>query len=164
MVKKLFFLLLFGCPLVLSAHAPLFMTAPIQISKASPKACCKEYFTREERELVDKLWSLIKNRKFDTVKKMMTQDFRGLGLDGQIVNRTYALNALKNTYIIEYIIQDLVLTRTEDSLSAMYTLFLKVPIYNGMLVPMVEMSTFQKVDGRWKWKADANFNEYNVES
>jgi len=94
----------------------------------------------------------------------MTQDFRGIGIDGSIDNQAYALSDLSNVHIIDYKIQNLVLTRTKDSIIAIYTLFLLVPLYPTQFVPIPEMSIFKKVHDTWKWKADANMNLYNVQS
>lgn len=160
MVKKLFFLLLLGCPLILFADDPASRNIPKQISATFPKACCKEYFTHEERGLVHKLWSLVKRKKFNTLQKLMTQDFRVIFINGAIQSRTYALYSLINSQIIDYSIQDLLLTRTEDCIIATYVLNVRNAPSPMVSLSTAEMSTFQKVHGTWKWKADANMNQY----
>jgi len=156
MMKKLFFLLLFACPLMLFAVDSVSK----QVPEVSKNTNIHEYFTHTERGLVNKIWSLVKRKKFDTLKREMTQDFRVIYLNGAIQNRTYALYSLISAQIIDYTIQDLLLTRTKDCIFAMYVLNVRTAISPMVTTPMAEMSTFQKVDGKWKWKADANLNQY----
>jgi len=156
MVKKLFFLWLLACPLILFANGPVSKYA----SEAPSKTNIHEYFTNTERGLVNKIWSLVKKKKFHTLKKMMTEDFHAVGMDGVVVNRSPAIIDLTQLKLISYQIQDLVLTRTKDSIIATYMLFVKVTSSPTVFFPIAEMSTFQKVHGKWKWKADADMNQY----
>jgi len=155
MVQKLFFLLLLACPLMLFAGGPVSKHAP----DVSRKINIHEYFTHTERGLVNKIWSLAKNKKFGTLKKMMTRDFHSIGINGVVQNREQSIVNLINSQIIDYQIQNLVLTRTKDAIIATYVLYLKVASSPTSFLPIPEMSNFQKVEGKWKWKVDANMSQ-----
>jgi hypothetical protein len=103
---------------------------------------------------INHLWQNIAKGHFHQVYHMMTKDYKMLRPDGAVFNRKQAIQFFKDLHIVE--VQDLsqlFVVKGKDTISAYYirpqrlegsTEFVSYPV----------ITTFQKVDGKWKWKAE----------
>ncbi len=162
MLKKVLFLMLIICPLMLSANEAKSRCPQTEVNVPLVKG--GERFTKEEKQLVHWLWHIMKtDRTVSTLKKILTHDFEYIDISNNLLNKKAFITLATTQFpqILSYQITGLHMTRKGNAILAYYTLAISTTISSGT-IPLSEMNVFQKVNGTWKVKGFDNMDLFGA--
>lgn len=159
--------MLLACPLALSAATlpgKFFPQYPQKEDKGLLNKNNTGYITHKERNLVNWLWNIYKNRRTARVlNKIIKGDFQSIDVTGTTYDKKqFITGLLQSSQILSYQISGLKMIRTHESIVAFYVIGLTLSTSEGLVLPMAQMNVFQKADGKWKLKATSDLDIFNI--
>lgn len=155
-MRNLIVLFLF-CPLILFASRS-YSAEPTGETKSS-SILLKSSSNKTNalgKKFVNDLWTLIVKGKLHTLKERMKKDFKAVGLDGSLLNRSAMLNAIHTLHkqgLRIRCIDEVIALSFGDKLIVYYAVPVKI---DDEYIPVAQETIFQKQDGKWKWQEQAD--------
>lgn len=116
--------------------------------------CSKEAYIKGEK-LLNRLWKDMKECHIKAIKNYSSKHFQSIHRDG-VRNLWQELNLIKNLHIAEYTLSNISISKEHNVFIITYV---ATVLKDGEEMPIRanRMTTFEKVDGHWKWTSHANF-------
>jgi ketosteroid isomerase-like protein len=120
--------------------------------------------TPRGEELVQRLWMDMQARNVKKIKEYTSKEFQALilssnklGASPEVLNRFQELNLIKNTFITNYSLTDIKVTKGQNIIVVAY--FVNgVETHNGQQINVDNyfLSVWKKYDDAWKWVAHSD--------
>lgn len=108
-------------------------------------------------KLVKNVWENFKNKQYDSLEKMMANEFQSVH-DFGAKNKDEELQLIKGLDISSYVLSDINITQNGSVIVTTYKVSVEETINGERLSkdPASRLSVFAEIAGKWKWIAHAN--------
>lgn len=129
------------------------------VSSPAKEAVSTEVTTQEGTQLVQQLWTDMKNKDMAAIDKLIAVGFQSAHDDGIVRNRSQEISLIKGLHMGNYKLENFTVSQEGPVLIVTYTVQVAETIDNEHLdsSPALRMTIFLKTNKGWKWIAHNNF-------